>query len=191
MEYKFRSTVFSDFAAFSNLLNKYFDQTSDSQKEDHLEVEKMLKHIHFHPQEWETRAVQCSANEYTRTLVAYGHNYSMHLLCWKAQQENVIHNHNQSYSFFKVLAGTLSEAIYYPPEDGKPMKIKNKQKWKPFDVVRHSPEVIHQVSNKDNHEIAYSLHIYSPPLKQCNSFCPNTGNVEVYDCAHHLHKSRK
>lgn len=192
LQYKFRSMVFSDFAAFSNLLNKYFDgQNENALKDDHLEVVKMLKHIHFHPKEWEARAVKCShGKHYTRSLVAFGHNYSLHLICWKPHQKNVIHNHNHSFSFFKLLAGSLSEKIFFPPEEGKPMKVKQQRKLTPLEVVQHAPSDVHQISNEDPNQISYSLHVYSPPLKQCHAFSPENGAMQLYDCNHHLTKAK-
>mmetsp|Transcript_127985 Transcript_127985/g.190673 ORF Transcript_127985/g.190673 Transcript_127985/m.190673 type:complete len:799 (-) Transcript_127985:48-2444(-) len=186
LQYKFRSMVFSNFASFSNLINKYFEIGMSDVADDNLEVVKMLSHIHFHPKEWESRITPCESGGYTRCLVAFGYNYSVHLLCWKPGQKNIIHDHNESWSYFKVLEGNLSESIFAPVEEGKPMKVVSTKKLKNSDVVRHKPGVIHQVANQDPVKIAYSLHIYSPPLKQCSAYQVDSGAKTLYNCNHHL-----
>uniref|UniRef100_A0A7S4M763 Cysteine dioxygenase n=1 Tax=Vannella robusta TaxID=1487602 RepID=A0A7S4M763_9EUKA len=188
-DYKFRSMVFADFASFSNLINKYFESGRQKKATDHLEVVKMLSHIHFHPKEWEGRVSPCSSGGYTRALVAFGYKYSVHVLCWKPGQQNVIHDHNGSWSCFKVLTGSLTETIFSvdPTEGGKPKKISDK-KVESSEVVQHTADVIHQVSNSDSSTIAYSLHVYSPPLKKCHGYCPDTGKTSWYGCNHHLTK---
>jgi len=183
LQYKFRSMVFSDFATFSNLINKYYE--IEPPKGNDSEVLKMLKHIHFNPKEWKNRASKCSSG-YTRTLVAFGYHYSVHLLCWKPNQKTVIHDHNQSWCYCKVLEGSLQETTYTPNEKKK-LEVVKTRALTANTVFSYSPDIIHQVSNQDSATIAYSLHVYSPPLKQCYGYS-KSGEKELYQCAHHLSK---
>ena len=122
--------------------------------------------------------------------MAHGYNYSIHLLCWSPKQFNVIHDHNGSWSFFKVLEGTLQESRFELPDlchTSKPMLLQGEvQNLLANEVVVHSPRIIHSLANPSDTETVYSLHVYSPPLKQCCGYDPMTSAVAIYDCDHHL-----
>ena len=187
LQCKFRSMVFSDFASFSNMINKFFDDSNSLG--DINDLKKMLSNIHFHPKEWKTRAVKCkSSPQYTRTLVAYGYSYSIYLLRWGPGQSNEVHNHNQSSSIFKVLEGKLEETIYKKVEGQESLQKIASKSLTQGDVSITNKEDLHTVCNSSKTADTVSLHLFSPPFEECTGYDIKTSSISSYVCSHHFTK---
>ncbi|XP_041955828.1 cysteine dioxygenase type 1 isoform X2 [Alosa sapidissima] len=101
------------------------------------------------------------------------------ILCWGEGHGSSIHDHTDSHCFMKILQGQLKETLFEWP-DGK----------NHGDMVQKSQRILlenqcayindsmglHRVENVSHTEVAASLHLYSPPFQQCQTFDQRTGH---------------
>jgi predicted metal-dependent enzyme (double-stranded beta helix superfamily) len=175
---KFSNMVFSNFSSFSNLIGKQIDSGAELSQ-----ILRTISTVQFHPDEWQGWAPSCD-HDYTRNLVAYGYNYSIYINCWKAGQANPIHDHNGSFSWIKVLQGQLDHRCYRISTEDSSLITDSSQNLAVGDTIQLGKEAIHAMENTSS-EIAYSLHIYYPPVTECNTY-DLSGVHSKLACAHHL-----
>jgi cysteine dioxygenase len=115
-------------------------------------------------------------NKYTRNLVDDGNGkYNLIVLCWGPGQQSPIHDHAKSHCLFKVLDGELTESRYGWPKGECEMKLKTQDLYITNQVnYMHDQIGLHRVSNKSQ-KPAISLHLYSPPILECQTFVEETG----------------
>lgn len=101
---------------------------------------------------------------YRRHLIGSSSWYELLLICWKAGQSSLIHDHQDSVCAFRVISGVASETIYQKLENNSVRSLS----------TRHHPtgllclagdKEIHRIFNEDCGESLVTLHVYSPPLK--------------------------
>lgn len=119
---------------------------------------------------------------YTRNLIDVGNgNYNLILLCWNVNHQSPIHNHNGSHCLAKVMEGCLTETLYeWPKECGKakgneaPLQVTQETNMPVNEVAYiHDKIGLHRIANKQSSP-AMSLHLYSPPIEVCKTFCEKT-----------------
>ncbi|CAJ1364893.1 unnamed protein product [Effrenium voratum] len=141
-------------------------------------VKKVLQSVQLNPREWQQHAV-FRRGRYTRNIVGYSPNqFIALLLCWERGQQSPIHDHSGAHCFIKMLSGQLQEQKFLWAADGNAgaevdepgvMDAAKPEKSVSF---MHDSLGLHRISNPSTEEVAVSLHIYSPPFRECLVFPP-------------------
>eukprot|EP00158_Paraphelidium_tribonemae_P006546 Partr_v1_DN27877_c0_g1_i1_m23374 putative cysteine dioxygenase len=141
------------------------------------------------PEEWKQFAF-FDSNRYTRNLVDDGNGeYNLLLLCWGPGMASPVHDHAGSHCILKVMGGELAETLYKWPDTSAQSTLKYRHGEhhgleKSREMSLHEDEAsymhdrlgLHRVSNPSSEVPAVSLHLYSPPIEMCTTFCETTGN---------------
>ncbi|KAH8196932.1 hypothetical protein TruAng_008918 [Truncatella angustata] len=90
------------------------------------------------------------------------------LLVWNPGKGSPIHDHANAHCIMKVLAGRLTETVYYArgnqSSETAPLREKSVSTYGPNEVTYISDQIgLHRVSNPSSDEVAVSLHLYTPP----------------------------
>lgn len=154
-------------------------------QEDQVNIEQvseLLESYTSNVEDWKKFA-KFDKYKYTRNLVHEGNGkFNLMLLCWAEGNISSIHDHSDAHCFVKVLDGGLREVRYHWPEektteDGG-MAEMSRMEAKKNDVTYMSDELgLHRVENVSHTNKAVSLHLYSPPFGDCQSFDERTGRV--------------
>ena len=115
---------------------------------------------------------------YTRNLVANSNEFDLILLCWNPAKKSAIHAHASSNCWLKVIRGDMVENFYAPPVDNGPLTKIHKVVI-PVNTVAYINDGIglHAMGSASSTEMAYSLHLYSPPYQAVKCYDEN-GAVE-------------
>lgn len=106
---------------------------------------------------------------YQRNRLHIGPNYHALALCWSPGQNSVIHDHEQCGCGFLVVSGTVIETRYSRGVDGLLRKVDTKHLLAGTVRVSHDTD-IHRMGNDHPKEGLVTLHIYSPPLLEANTY---------------------
>lgn len=106
---------------------------------------------------------------YQRNRLHIGPNYHALALCWGPGQHSVIHDHEHCGCGFLVVSGTAIETRYVRDDNGLLKKLDAKHH-KPGTVRVSFDADIHRMGNDDPKEGLVTLHIYSPPLLEANTY---------------------
>lgn len=155
---------------FTQLVNKietFLGQKGLDDLSD-LEITKLkaiLNTYKSNPTEWQQYAFY-DEHKYTRNLVSSGNGkYNLIILCWGPNQYSPIHSHGGSHCLMKVLDNVLEETLY--SNDCEKERV---SKVKCDDTVYINDEIgLHKVGNPSELN-SVSLHLYTPPIKQCSVF---------------------
>lgn len=149
-------------------------------------VKEVLQQTRLNPREWEQHAVY-RRGRYTRNIVGYSPNqFIALLLCWEKGQQSPIHDHSGAHCFIKMLSGQLRERKFAWAADGTvgteeageaPLMDASKQE-KSVSFM-HDSLGLHRIENPSSTEVAVSLHIYSPPFRECLVFPPTGGTPKT------------
>lgn len=126
---------------------------------------------------------------YTRNLVDEGNGrFNLMLLAWGEGMGSSIHDHSDSHCCMKILEGELKETMYDWPEDrdcraeegeeigSDGMKKKSARLLGQGKVAYINDSIgLHRVENPSDSTRAVSLHVYSPPFAECQSFDERSG----------------
>ncbi|XP_064645005.1 cysteine dioxygenase 1-like isoform X1 [Lineus longissimus] len=144
-------------------------------------VKALMATYKSNPREWKKYA-KCDPHRYTRNLVDEGNGkFNLMLLCWGEGQMSSIHSHANAHCFMKILEGTLTEHMYaWPTEsdstDEHQMVELQTNTYGRDEVTYICDEVgLHRVANPSHTDLACSLHLYSPPFDECDTFDERTG----------------
>lgn len=106
--------------------------------------------------------------------------WNLLLLCWNPGQQSPIHDHAGSHCIMKILQGDLLETRYEWPDRSQKMNIISESKLAMNQAAYMSDELgLHRISNPSSDIPAVSLHLYSPPIEFCKTFCESTGKVRA------------
>jgi len=155
-------------------LHKIFSE-DDVNIED---VKSLMNSYKGDPAEWKKYA-KYEPGKYTRNLVDEGNGkFNLMVLCWSGDVKSSIHDHADAHCFMRLLAGELIEVKFFWPE-GDVMRVKGETVMQPGDVCYINNQIgLHRVENR-SHDIAVSLHLYSPPFKACYMFDQETGKKVI------------
>lgn len=146
------------------------------------EVTKVLQNTRLNPREWRQHAI-FRRGRYTRNIVGYSPNqFVALLLCWERGQQSPIHDHSGAHCFIKMLSGQLKETHFRWAPDGSAGSEVDEEPVI-LDASAASTSVgfmhdslgLHRIENPSAEEVAVSLHIYSPPFRECLVFPPTGG----------------
>ncbi len=106
---------------------------------------------------------------YQRNRLHIGPGYHALALCWSPGQHSVIHNHEGSGCGFLVVNGTATETLYTVGDDG--MLQQHETRTHQPGTVRVSFDAdIHRMGNENVRDGLVTLHIYSPPLLEAETY---------------------
>ncbi|ORY00569.1 cysteine dioxygenase type I, partial [Basidiobolus meristosporus CBS 931.73] len=163
------------------------DDGLDSENVDVKRVMQIMSNYQSNASDWQRYAL-FDKYKYTRNLVDDGNGqFNLLVLCWGEGQQSPIHDHAGSHCVMKILDGELTESQYHWPENfdesklhgdshnSKPMSLLQKSVYERDEVTYISDKIgLHRVSNDSPVKKAISLHLYTPPIKSCNTFCEDT-----------------
>lgn len=139
-----------------------------------LSVEDLAEFVHF------------EEGHYARNLLRAGEHYHALLLCWRSGQRTPIHNHPDAVGGIRVIQGTATETLFeWTPS--RLLKATHSRDLEAGGVVTLVDPYVHQISNlQAPGEDLITLHVYSPPLLQMDTFSLTDGQVgefrpSVYD----------
>lgn len=95
--------------------------------------------------------------------------YQALLICWRAGQRSLIHDHQGSGCAYRVLQGSASETVFARSAAGLVYPTHTREQTRGF-VCASEGDDIHQVSNLQESEDLVTLHLYSPPLLAMNTY---------------------
>uniref|UniRef100_H2YAV7 Cysteine dioxygenase n=1 Tax=Ciona savignyi TaxID=51511 RepID=H2YAV7_CIOSA len=150
-------------------------------QDDDIDIEEVKRYLGSYTakdDEWKN-LVKFDAHRYTRNLIDEGNGkFNLILLCWGGGQRSCIHDHSNSHCFMKVMKGGLTETKFEWPEDeNSPMVNVGIEKVEKDEVVYINDSIgLHRVGNTSKTETACSLHLYSPPFQDCQTFDQNSGH---------------
>ncbi|KAI8925217.1 RmlC-like cupin domain-containing protein [Entophlyctis helioformis] len=170
----------------------------DSASVDVDRIQTIMAGYKSNPDDWERFAL-FDGSRYTRNLVDGGNGkFNLMILCWGAGQASPIHDHANSHCVLKVLDGNICETQYEWPEASSPsgtsapapahapdahgnysssagMHVKQEATYSTDAVTyMHDKIGLHKVCNPTSRG-AVSLHLYTPPIDTCTTFCEKTG----------------
>jgi cysteine dioxygenase len=158
------------------LINQEFEGGKSLEKVDIEKLGKLMEDYQSNENDW-CKYAFFDQHKYTRNLVDAGNNhFNLVVLCWNPGQSSPIHDHANSHCLFKCLDGELAETIYGFPDSSKPMEIVKESIFKRNQVDYMNDKLgLHKVSNNTNYP-AISIHLYSPPILECKTFCQDSGD---------------
>jgi len=161
----------------------------DNGYENSKPVESFMRNLKYVPEEWAKYAIFYK-DHYTRNLVATkDFTYDLILLCWQAGQKSAVHDHRESGCWMRMLTGQLTEIRWAVAEESKDenkscgndyglkeehlVKL-SERTYKAGDVFYINNSLgLHSVYNMSTTEQAISLHLYSPPIMDCEVWLEN------------------
>ena len=137
------------------------------------------------------------AGGYARNLIDHGNgNFNLLLVTWLPSQNrypwecgtlltccSCIHNHAGSHCLMRVLEGRVEEILYDTPTgDGSALPPKKPRVLNVGECSYINDEMgVHSVGNPTD-QPAMTLHLYSPPIQQCQVFGDRPG-TQLTECA--------
>ncbi|KAH6653142.1 RmlC-like cupin domain-containing protein [Truncatella angustata] len=141
----------------------------DSNDVDEEYLKALLQRYHSSRSDWSTYFYNDKSKAYTRNAVEnVNRKANILLLVWNPGKGSPIHDHANAHCIMKVLAGRLTETVYYPQgnqsSETAPLRAKSVSTYGPNEVTYISDQIgLHRVSNPSSDEVAVSLHLYTPP----------------------------
>jgi len=174
---------------FLNNLNEHMS-SPDNGFEDSGPLEKTLRKLRYEATEWEKYSL-FSEEHYTRNLVATkDFTFDLLILCWQPGHKSAVHDHRESGCWMRMLKGQLTETRYKvadtksqgsPCERGEDGFALNEEHLvKLSDRTYQAGDVFYINNNLGLHSVhnpgkeqAISLHLYSPPIMDCEVWLEN------------------
>lgn len=143
-------------------------------------VQALLESYKSNPKDWRKYA-KFDPHRYTRNLIDEGNGkYNLMLLCWNESQGSSIHDHADAHCFVKVLNGELMETRFSWPSESDPeqgMDEIGNDVYQKDGVTYMCDEIgLHRMENPSHTEGAITMHLYSPPFMECQTFDEKTGH---------------
>lgn len=113
---------------------------------------------------------------YTRNCIIDNEDFELILLCWEKGQLTPIHDHGGEECWVKVITGEFKETIYKKNISGE-MLVIDSAVAKQNDVTYMIDFMgYHRLENVSNQR-SMSLHLYAKPIRNCNLFDENSGEI--------------
>ncbi|KAK6069765.1 cysteine dioxygenase [Seiridium cupressi] len=141
----------------------------DSSDVDEGYLKSLLQRYQSCCDDWLPYFYNDTSKSYTRnTIQNVNKKANILLLVWNPGKGSPIHDHANAHCIMKVLAGKLTETVYYPRDsqasDISPLREKSVSTYGLNEVTYISDQIgLHRVSNPSPDKIAVSLHLYTPP----------------------------
>lgn len=123
---------------------------------------------------------------YTRNLVHGCEAFELIVICWRVDHESAIHDHQGQRCWMTVLEGHIEESLYEAPnEEGRPLKRGPVKTYAPGEVAYICDDIgLHKIRPAPG-TAGVSLHLYAQPIRQCRTFCPDTGRLDTRTLSYH------
>ncbi|MFT5288380.1 MAG: cysteine dioxygenase [Planctomycetota bacterium] len=154
------------------------------------EVADMLEIYAQEHDDWR-QLVHWSEGGYTRNEVVRRDSFQLLVLCWGAEQESPIHNHEAQDCWMAVLDGAIEEVRYCRPSDVSPGPLdpQDSDTFQQSQVAYISDDIgLHLVRPAPNTGAAVSLHLYANPYDACSVYCPDTGRLSRKPLSNYSHR---
>ncbi|MBV9214975.1 MAG: cysteine dioxygenase family protein [Acidobacteria bacterium] len=126
-----------------------------------------------------------SPDYYTRNLIYKDDRFEVMAICWEVGQVSRVHDHSDQKCWMTVPIGRLQGQNFAVDEIDPSRgfcKLSRTDVFELADCLAAKVELeepIHQVLNLDEYdERAVSVHIYSKPYTNCNSYCLDTNTYK-------------
>ncbi|KAI9770111.1 MAG: Cysteine dioxygenase [Geoglossum simile] len=165
---------FDDFQRLVDELSRTLGPCSGLTSEgvDVLHLKQLMEGYLSKQSEWVKYAFADTSRGYTRNLIDRGNGKSnLLILVWTPGRGSPIHDHADAHCLMKVLKGSLKETLYLWPDRNvtnsglpSPLVTKKETIYCVNQVTYMSDDLgLHKISNPDPHNVAVSLHLYTPP----------------------------
>lgn len=124
---------------------------------------------------------------YARNLVHCGELFELLVICWNAGQKSPIHNHQGQRCWMAVLDGGIEETLFRLPEGarGGPLVTGASKTFDAGEVAFITDEIaLHQISGANDRR-AVTLHLYSRPIRQCQVYDRESGEITLRELAYY------
>ncbi len=106
---------------------------------------------------------------YTRNLIHRNDYFELMVICWDAGHQTPLHDHNQSSGWMLPIEGNIHETRYQMKQDPKPHF--EKVSTHPVAGAAYIDDFIGMhVLHNDSGKQAITLHLYSPPIRECRYY---------------------
>ncbi|KAF7875148.1 hypothetical protein EAF04_002320 [Stromatinia cepivora] len=156
------------------------------------ELRSLMENHISNQDEWKQYAFADLSRGYTRNLIDEGNGKSnLLILVWTPGKGSPLHDHADAHCLMKVLSGTLTETRYtFPSTSQPPLPSNTPPVPAPPTIIKTTTYTtnqvtymsdnlgLHKISNPSSHNVAVSLHLYTPPnaaREGCNIFDEGTG----------------
>ena len=117
---------------------------------------------------------------YRRNLICENEWFELLCICWRSGQRSPIHNHAGSTCGLRIIEGVCTETVFELTDCGQYKPVSSSD-CSANEVCSTQDEEVHQVSNlQAEGKDLVTLHIYSPPLRQMDTYSL-MGATEVYE----------
>lgn len=142
------------------------------------EIATLLRRYAADHEDWRAFATH-SDEHYTRNQVARNEHFELLLLCWAADQESPIHNHEGQHCWMAILEGHVEELRYCCPGEVRPGPLEplDAATFAKGEVAFIQDEIGLHVVRSAKGAPGVSLHLYADPYDACNVYCPETGTL--------------
>jgi len=129
---------------------------------------------------------------YARNLIELNESFELMVICWKPGQVSPVHNHAGSSCWMGVGCGELMEEYFHPVprEDGATCELKKGEShvMTRGQVGYISDEIaIHRIRPNSDSPLV-SIHLYAPPIKRCQIYCPQLERISDATMCYHTVK---
>ncbi|MBL6755751.1 MAG: cysteine dioxygenase family protein [Planctomycetes bacterium] len=139
---------------------------------DGAQVASLLRAYAAAEDSWRRYAI-FGETSYGRNLIWRSRDFELLLLCWRSGQASAIHDHGDQNCWMAILDGALEEE-HFSARDGQ-LKRGRVKVYDAGGVAFIRDEIaLHQIRAGEAGD-GVSLHLYSRPIDDCLSFCPESG----------------
>jgi cysteine dioxygenase len=141
---------------------------------------KIFESYRSNAQDWKDYAL-FDPSSFTRNLVDDGNGrFNLIIQCWGPGQSSPVQDHAKGHSIFKTLHGDLTETIFDVPNISteQPLLEKKSMIYSVNQVSYINNKMgLQQICNKSASP-SVSIHLYSPPINECQFYSPKSGRAK-------------
>jgi len=166
--------MYTSLDSLAEMLRKELKHEKAAERTDEtiIRISNILQSLRFNPREAESYA-HWDKGHYTRNLVSYDEKFTILILCWEKGQMSPIHDHAEASCWVKLLKGVMRETKFVVGDDGS-LEVSEVTNMEKEDVAYIDDRYgVHEMGNPVDDSVTMSIHIYSPPIKNCHVFTNN------------------
>ncbi len=154
-----RTRMLSGFYVLTERLAMAMSSRTATLPELSVNVLELLEEQVFSPYELEQYWQLRERIDY-RVRLHDSETFCVSLNLWNPEHESVIHDHDGSLAWVKVLDGALMDTVFEESQDGGCLEEANSSRLITGSVAFHGSKVRHALANKSKTRRAISLHVY-------------------------------
>ena len=141
-------------------------------------VIQVLKDLSVTELDWSDYLFE-TKDRYSRNLVFQNDSFMLLLLVWPKGVSSKVHDHPSDGCWVAGINGEIAESRYFMASNGRIQKSKVNYYSKGGITWMHDCLGFHKVENASTTEVAVTLHVYSPPVKECTVFEENSNRGKL------------